>query len=199
MTTFKRIIKALKDHFKKGETGDIAFMEFKMYGIGANPQILNQIKNLANNCPTIDLEKLNQLPQGTLGYEYAQHMKKYNIKPLELSSDLKEEASLNPFALRFVATHDIFHILLDFDTSYPGEAGVFGFAVAQNYSKMLSLFYPIAMLILFIMKPNQIKKIWTSDRRGKQLGKQAKCLLTFPFEENWKRPIEDLRLELGLV
>ena len=199
MATIKRYLKALKDYFTKGEAGDAAFIETEFYGLGTNPQLLAQLQDFAGYYPTIDLEQLRQLPEGTLGYEYSQHMLKYEIQPLEISPDLQEEADRNCFALRYTLTHDIFHILLGFDTSFAGEMGVYGFTVAQNYSKMLSLAELPFMLIFSIIAPTQIRKIFANNRRGKALGKQAQCLLAYPFEENWARPISDIRAELGLV
>jgi ubiquinone biosynthesis protein Coq4 len=89
--------------------------------------------------------------------------------------------------------------LLGFDTSYPGEMGVFAFTVGQNYTKMLNIVYRLVLLIFLIIKPTQIKKTLADNRRGKALGKQAECLLVYRFEENWARPIDDIRSELGLV
>ncbi len=199
MPSIKRYAKALKDYFTKGEAGDAAFGEIKFYGIGADPNLIAQLQNYVGYYPTIDLEELSQLPEGTLGYEYAQHMKKNNIQPLEISPDLKEEADRDPFALRYTVTHDIFHILLGFDTSYAGEMGVFGFTAGQNYSKMLKIAEPLILLLLCLIKPHKIKQIWKSDRIGKALGKQAECLLVYPFEKNWAHPINDVRAELGLL
>ncbi|NJN11199.1 MAG: hypothetical protein HC836_19510 [Richelia sp. RM2_1_2] len=50
-----------------------------------------------------------------------------------------------------------------------------------------------------IIKPTQIKTTLANNRRGKALGKQAKCLLVYRFEKNWARQISDIRSELGLV
>ena len=199
MPSIKRYVKALKDYFTKGEAGDAAFGEIEFYSIGANPDLIAQLQDFVGYYPSIDLEQLGQLPKGTLGYEYAQHMKQYNIQPLEISPDLKEEADRNPFALRYTVTHDLFHILLGFDTSYAGEMGVFGFTVGQNYSKMLHLAEFPVMLIMCLIAPKQIKKIFANRNRGKVLGKQAQCLLVYPFEDNWSRPIDDIRAELGLI
>ena len=192
MPSIKRYSQALKDYFTKGEAGDAAFGEIKFYGIGLNPALKNQLQEFVGYYPTIDLEELSQLPEGTLGYEYAQHMKQNNIQPLQISPDLKEEANRSPFALRYTVTHDIFHVLLGFDTSYAGEMGVFGFTVGQNYSKMLKIVEPLILLLFCVIRPFQIKKIWSCDRLGKELGKQAGCLLVYRFEDNWSRPI-DLR------
>ena len=199
MPSIKRYTQALKDYFTKGEAGDAAFGEIKFYGIGLNPALKTQLQEFVGYYPKIDLEELAQLPEGTLGYKYAQHMKQNKIQPLQISPDLKEEADLSPFALRYTVTHDIFHVLLGFDTSYAGEMGVFGFTVGQNYSKMLKIVEPLILLLFCVIKPFQIKKIWESDRIGKELGKQAKCLLTYRFEANWSRPIRDIRAELGLT
>ncbi len=199
MATIKRYIKAFKNYFIEGKAGDIGLLESELYGIGLNPKVEAKLKNFVGYYPEINLEQLSQLPEGTLGYEYAHHMKRCRIQPLEISEDLQEEADSNPFALRYIVTHDIFHILLGFDTSYPGEMGVFAFTVGQNYTKMLNIVYPIILLLFLIIKPTQINKILADNRRGKVLGKQAKCLLAYRFEENWARQISDIRSELGLV
>ncbi|MGB5961173.1 MAG: Coq4 family protein [Coleofasciculaceae cyanobacterium] len=199
MATINRFIKATKDYFTKGEAGDAALLESELYGWGTNPDLLVQLQDVAGYYPQIDLAQLSQLPEGTLGYEYAQHMLKNGIQPLEISDDLREEAEHHPFALRYTVTHDIFHILLGFDTSYPGEIGVFGFTVGQNYTKALNLVYPFIKLIFLVIKPMQAKAIFASARRGEELGKQAGCLLAYRFEENWVRAIADIRAELGLI
>lgn len=199
MAGIKRFIKAYKDYFTEGETGDAALLESQLYGFGTHPDLLKKLQGLAGYYPKIDLEQLRQLPEGTLGYEYAQHMQDHGIQPLEVSDDLREEAKRHPFALRYTVTHDIFHILLGFDTSYAGEAGVFGFTVGQNYTKALNWSYSLVKLIFLMIKPWQAKDILASARRGKKLGEQADCLLAYSFEDNWARPINEIRTELGLA
>ncbi|NJN23330.1 MAG: hypothetical protein HC810_01565 [Acaryochloridaceae cyanobacterium RL_2_7] len=103
-----------------------------------------RLQELAGYFPAVDLEALRQLPEGTLGHAYAQHMQENGIYPLVISPDLQAEAHQDPFALRYTATHDIFHVLLGFDTSYAGEMGVFAFTVAQNYSQFLNAYMPFA-------------------------------------------------------
>jgi ubiquinone biosynthesis protein Coq4 len=199
MAKIKRYIKAIKDYFTKGEVGDIAFLKFEIFGLGANSKVLALLKDFEGYYPTIDLEKLSQLPIGTLGYEYAQHMHKCGIQPLEISQDLREEADSHLFALRYTVTHDIFHVLLGFDTSYAGEMGVFAFTIAQNYSKMINAFEPLVTSVYPLIFINQAKQMRGNIRKGKALGKKARCLLTYRFEDNWARAIEDIRNELELV
>ncbi|NJN11201.1 MAG: hypothetical protein HC836_19495 [Richelia sp. RM2_1_2] len=199
MATIKRFFIALKDYFTKGDVGDIAFLKFEIFGLGANPEVLNLLKDFEGYYPTINLEQLSQLPEGTLGYEYSQHMQKNGIQPLEISQDLREEADEHLFALRYTVTHDIFHILLGFDTSYAGEIGVFSFTIAQNYSKTMNSFEPLIIYLYPLIFITQAKQMRANIRKGKALGKQAKCLLAYRFEDNWARQISDIRSELGLV
>lgn len=199
MASISRFIHAVRRYYKTGEVGDVAFLKMNLLKSGVNPAIADQLQALAGYYPKIDLEQLSQLPAGTLGYEYARHMWKNGIQPLEISPDLQEEANRNPFALRYVVTHDIFHVLLGFDTSYAGEIGVYSFVVAQNYSKLLNIFHPLAKLLYPVIEPTRIRETRASFQRGAALGKQAQCLLTYRFEENWERAIADLRSELGLI
>ncbi len=200
MATIKRFIKAVQDYYTLNEVGDMAFLKLQNLEAVINPDIAAQLQDFVSCDPIINLEELSQLPENTLGYEYAQHMQKYSIQPLKLSPDLREEASQSPFALRYAVTHDIFHVLLGFDTTYAGELGVLAFNIAQGYFKpAIAAMQPLAVLIHVILAPTQIQRMCVNFRRGKALGKQAKCLIAYRFEENWARPIADIRFELGLV
>ena len=199
MATLRRFAKAIKDYYQYGKAGDIAYLKIELLRIGGNDNILAQLEDVASYYPTIDLDELGQLTEGTLGYEYARHMKQHNLHPLEISSDLIEAAKADPFALRFIATHDIFHVLLGFDTSYAGEVGVLGFTIGQDYSKFLKAYEPLVKHLYPLIFRSQAKQIRANFSRGKAVGEQAQCLLAYPFEANWSRPIDDLRTELGLV
>jgi ubiquinone biosynthesis protein COQ4 len=66
------------------------------------------------------LNQLSQYPQGCFGRKYANQMRINQLKPLNISPELEDIAKRNLFALRYLVTHDIFHVLLDFDTTYAG-------------------------------------------------------------------------------
>ncbi|WP_193874250.1 Coq4 family protein [Coleofasciculus sp. LEGE 07092] len=117
----------------------------------------------------------------------------------QIGGDLREEASLSPFGLRYTLTHDVFHVLLGFDTSYAGEMGVAAFMIAQDYSKLLNVFQPVMTFLYPLIFRSQGQQMRSNIRRGKALGEQAKCLLAYRFEENWTRAIADIRAELALV
>ena len=201
MATLRRFAKAIRDYYQYGKAGDLAYLKIELLGIGGNDNTLAQLQNVAGyyHYPTVDLDKLGQLAEGTLGYEYARHMKEHNLQPLKISHDLIEAAKANPFALRFITTHDIFHVLLGFDTSYAGEVGVLGFTIGQDYSKFLKAYEPVVKHLYPLIFRSQAKQIRANFSRGKAIGEQAQCLLSYPFELNWSRPIEEIRVELRLV
>lgn len=184
MVTFKRFFQAIKDYYQRGEAGDIAYLKIELLCIEGSPNLLAKLQNVKDYYPTVDLDELAQLSEGTLGHEYARHMKQNNIHPLVISPDLIEAAKANPFALRFTATHDIFHILLGFDTSYAGEIGVLGFTIGQGYSKFLNVYEGVVKHIYPLILRSQAQQIRANLARGKAIGEKVQCLLVYPFEEN---------------
>lgn len=189
-----RAIQALKSE----NLGNFAILKADALGSKANPEIESNLQHVVGYYPPIDLEKLSQYPQGSFGREYADHMKANQLKPFNVSPQLDEIARRNVFALRYVVTHDIFHILLGFDTSYAGEIGVLAFAAEQNYSPSLKTSLKLARVLYPLLAPFQIKAIFANLRKGRELGKKAKFLLGIRFEEYWERPLSEVKAELGL-
>jgi len=183
---------------KSENLGDFAILKADALGSKANPAIASNLQQVVGYYPPIDLEKLSQYPKGSFGREYAEHMKDNHLKPFNVSPQLDEMARRNVFALRYVVTHDIFHVLLGFDTSYAGEIGVLAFAAEQNYSPSLKISLKLARVIYSLLAPCQIKAIFANLRKGQELAKNAKFLLGIRFEEYWEQPVSEVRAELGL-
>lgn len=197
----KQLLQAIRKVRSQEATnlGDFALLKADALGAKANHAVMAQLEPVVGYYPPIDLEALIQLPQGTFGYEYAHHMQANRLSPFSVSPELDEVARRNVFALRYAITHDIFHVLLGFDTSYAGEIGVLAFAVAQNYSRAQRLGLWVATALYPLLAPGQTRAILANRRRGLALGRQANCLLGIRFEDMWALPMETVRQELGLV
>ncbi|MEA5451157.1 Coq4 family protein [Leptolyngbya sp. CCNP1308] len=178
--------------------GDFAILKADALGAKASDAVMAQLEPVVGYYPPIDLDALSQLPEGTFGYEYAHHMQTNHLSPFNISPGLDEVAWRNVFALRYAITHDIFHVLLGFDTSYAGEIGVLAFAVAQNYSSAQRLGLWMASALYPLLAPGQTGEILANRRRGLALGQQAQCLLGTRFEEMWEMPLDAVRQALGL-
>jgi len=195
---FKQLYRAIQA-LKSENLGDFAILKADAFGAQVNPVVKYKLPQVVGYHPPIDLEKLIHYPKGSFGYEYANHMKENHLKPFNVSPELEEIARRNVFALRYVVTHDIFHVLLEFDTSYAGEIGVLAFAAEQNYSPLLKVSLAIAKVLYPVLAPWQLKEIFANVRKGQELGKKAKFLLGVRFEEYWERPLSEVRAELGLT
>ncbi|GAX38715.1 Coq4 family protein [Nodularia sp. NIES-3585] len=178
--------------------GDFAILKSELSGAKVSPEVASKLQAVVGYHPPIDLEKLSQYSPGSFGREYAEHMQANHLQSFNISPELEEVARQNTFALRYAVTHDIFHVLLGFDTSYAGEIGVLAFAVEQNYSKSLKIGLWIAQLLYPILAPEQIQAILTNLHKGRELGKNADFLLGYRFEEHWLDSIAEVRKCLGL-
>lgn len=195
----KQLYQALTAYQDSENRGDFALLKADALGAKANPAIAKKMAQIQGYHPKIDLAELIRLPSATLGYEYASHMQRNQLQPLNISPELAEIAQDNVFALRYAVTHDIFHVLLNFDTSYAGEIGVLAFAVEQQYSSLQNVSLLIAQFLYPILAPRQFKTIFANLRRGRSLGRQANFLLNYRFEERWNKPLNDIREELGIL
>ena len=194
----KPLFRVCKAALNSSNPADFALLKAVLLGAKANPAIAHALEPMRGYYPAIDLTKLIALPQGSLGYEYALYMQLNKLQPLQISAELEEIARRNTFAFRYIVTHDLFHVLLDFDTSYAGEIGVLAFAVAQQYSRWQNIGLHIAKYLYPLLSPRQSSSIAANLRRGKQLGQTANFLLNYPFEANWHRPLTELRRELSI-
>ncbi|MGJ5629468.1 Coq4 family protein [Nostoc sp. CALU 1950] len=191
-------IKVILAYRNSENLGDIAILKSDFFGAKVSPTVASKLQPVVGYYPTIDLNQLSQYPQGSFGREYANHLRANQLKPLNISPELEDIAKSNLFALRYLVTHDIFHVLLDFDTTYAGEIGVLAFAATQNYSKSLHIGLWLAKLLYPILAPQQIKAIFANLVKGRELGKKADFLLGYRFEDHWEEPIDDVRKRLRL-
>jgi ubiquinone biosynthesis protein COQ4 len=191
-------LKAILAYKNSENLGDIAILKSDFFGAKVSPKVTSKLQQVVEYYPVINLKQLSQYPQGSFGREYANYMQANQLKPLNISPELEDIAKRNLFALRYLVTHDIFHVLLGFDTTYAGEIGVLAFAATQNYSKSLQIGLWLARLVYPILAPQQIKAIFVNLDKGRELGKKADFLLGYRFEDHWEEPINDVRKRLRL-
>ncbi len=177
--------------------GDVATLKFD--AMASPPPGMNErLHALRGYLPEIDLDKLRQLPTGTLGREHARFLDANGIVPLVISDHIAKRFFENPWVLRYTTTHDLHHVISGFDTGLPGEAGAFAFTVGQGsapggmgYIWMIRLLYPL-------ITPTQARKVWHNVRVGLELGKRAALLIAEPLESFFEEPLESVRIRLGL-
>lgn len=174
--------------------GDFAILKSELAGSRARPEIEAQLHALPEACPRVDLQALARLPRGTLGREYAEMLEANGLQPFRISGALDPEiVRRNIFTARYSLTHDVFHVITGFDTSWAGELGVWAFVAAQNYARSHLLAVFLACLLYPVLSPRQIPDLVRNLRRGWAMGKAADPLVTVPWEQLWDQDVDLLR------
>ncbi|MBT9316752.1 Coq4 family protein [Leptothoe spongobia] len=192
------LIKAIQCGFA-GKAGDTAAYKAAALGTPAYGDLDARLAALANPLPDISLAELQSQPPGSFGQSLAQFLHSNHLQPLTLSAETRNaltDSSL--LAIRYPILHDAFHVLLGFDTSLAGELGVWSFVAAQYYSPAYERAAFIGRWFTRLITPWQWKRLWVYGEKGKQLGRQAVCVIAQPLEEFWAMPLDVVRTKLNL-
>lgn len=151
-----------------------------------------------------DPEELIKYPPGSLGHELAAaviaqgydpefHKDYYGSGPPKFATD--EEY----LRFRVRQTHDIVHVLTGFDmTEFPGELGMQAFHAAQTHRPFSIALVGFGFLRI-ILKPAELPRTLQQIAKGLAMGHATRSLVGERFEDDWSKPVEAWRAELGLV
>lgn len=179
--------------------GDAAVLKAEALGTRAPAWLDAQFEAVRDWFPVVDLEQLRLLPEGTFGREYARHMDLNRLNPFVLSPTLDPSIlRRHTYIVRQTVTHDMAHLLLNFDTSDAGEMGVYAFTVAQGSYASMHIGLWFAAIAYPLRFPLQTPVILHALRRGWRLGRTSKNLMATKLEEWWELPLTEVRARLGL-
>lgn len=146
--------------------------------------------------PTI--EELSDMPKNSLGYELSQHLIKNNINlefaGLDTSIFYSQDVGpLNYLAIRSTRHHDTFHVLTGLTTSPVDEYALFAFQLPQLYSPYHLTLLSTGLLHVAFYQPENMPLLMEKLNRFHQIGKNARFVYGFPFEEHWHTDINEVR------
>lgn len=158
-------------------------------------RLARQAAHLENVEISINLAELAKLPEPTLGGAYARHI---------ISQGFDPEAFMNPedaredwVDRRAAIGHDVHHVITGFGASPVGEFGLAAFTLVQ-YRNLLNVFVlsflPLTIISNFRLAPQLIAATF----KGFIMGFACKPIFAYPFEDNWHKPIAEVRKELGI-
>ena len=175
--------------------GDLAAMKFSLYA-DPPPELRARLREQGTGCLDLDLDALRSMPAGTVGREYADHLERNNLSPLEISPELRRRYADDPYGLRYATTHDLFHVLTGFPTTPAGELGLFAFMIGQGFARRRLLW--LGTIIYTVLLPLHAPGVWRNLRVGLVMAKSARNLLTEPIEALLELPLAQARRRLGL-
>jgi ubiquinone biosynthesis protein Coq4 len=184
---------------REGRLGDAGVYKAVALTAAPYPETLNAVNALSEPLPDFARLLSSSVPEGSLGQSFAAFVSKYGITPLSISPRVRSEiAPLNIVAARYVLIHDVFHVLLGFDISRPGELAVWSFVAAQHYSRsyeraaaLANVFYPLA-------EPSARTELKRQRAQAIELARDCTCLIAQPLEQYWSLPLAEVRRELGI-
>jgi ubiquinone biosynthesis protein Coq4 len=146
-----------------------------------------------------DMVALGQLPRGTLGREFAEHMRRNGLDPAALPQRPSED-ELSYALAHLYETHDLWHVLTGFDTDVAGELGLQAFYLGQVEGKLGLMLIAMGLL-------NSARDPGAYEDRGRrmdaiarswQLSRKARPLFGIRWQDQWHRPPHQIQAELRL-
>ncbi len=144
-----------------------------------------------------DIERLSQLPTGSLGERYARLITSLGYDP-EFFRPRPTDSEAQWLTQRIATTHDIHHVVCGFGTEPQGESGVLAVTAAQIGFPAYVLLTSAGQLASFRFQIERFEAISRAVSHGQAIARQASCLAAARWEEGWEKPVSQWRSELGL-
>lgn len=146
-----------------------------------------------------DMAELEKFPEGTLGHSFAKHMKHWKMDVVFYPEiDDPEDDDITYLRMRSRETHDIHHAVLGMKPDHLGEMAISAFYLAQLTIPLSAVLLGTGFLIATIKKPWMLESLVNAIIHGWTLGKKSKQILAVKWEEQWDRPLIEVREELGI-
>jgi ubiquinone biosynthesis protein Coq4 len=145
----------------------------------------------------IDLQELHSLPAETLGYAYSDHLLRNGLNPIQ--SQMVEN-DYDYLIAHLAEVHDIWHVVINADTSMVGETKLQAFVAAQLRASRFSF----AMLAKNLLKAavedlDLAEQLIDALTEGWRMGKQAQPLFGMPWNTLWDIPLVKLQAKWNLL
>jgi ubiquinone biosynthesis protein COQ4 len=145
----------------------------------------------------LDLEALGQLPEGTLGRTFVDHLRECGLDPNVLRVQEAPDAASYVKAHLF-ETHDLWHVVTGFLPTPEGELGLQSFYFAQNGSRVSMGVFVAGLCFTFLKNFELCEVAMPQVVRGWLLGRQARRLFGTDWKTLLNRPLEEVRAAFGL-
>ncbi|MBK7826365.1 Coq4 family protein [Nannocystis sp.] len=143
--------------------------------------------------PAEPLDKLHDLGEGTLGFEYVRYLRHYKLPQPQLPrrSDYAEAADY--LLQRVRMTHALLHVLTEYDASPLGELALQAYYIGQLGNMISGVIVSSAILQITRDTPELLGPALEVTSEAFQRGKAARTFLGVAWEELWSAQVPQLR------
>ncbi len=151
--------------------------------------------------PTI--EELQKCPKDSLGQALAKHLidNGINLDFAGIDVSVFYNRDWNPFSylgLRGLRNHDVYHVVAGLGISPLDEFCVLNLQVAQFCSPLHATLIGAGYLHTVFQDPSNLEYSLAKMNRYFQIGKKARFLPGFPFEDHWHTNLREVRSMLNI-
>lgn len=147
--------------------------------------------------PALDLARLERLPDGVLGREYARFIRANQIDPLGDLLALKHPTNLLEYRFRRAyKLHDVMHVVLGCDASVLGEVRIVSYSLGGATGTGIrapGLALAVLLLHLALRRAHELQEAVRLAAEWMAQGARAKPYATFRLEDAMDRPVEEVR------
>ncbi len=196
---------ALETHLTKLATD--ADVEKYLAALRACPATAKMIEDRWLPAP-YTLDDLERCAPGTLGHAYRQHMIENDLRP-DYFDPIDPSDDFALARLRLYQTHDLWHTVTGYPTTTLGEVGIVGFylghferhmgdraGAAAAFSAILA---GTTILHAALFRQDRITHFFRALVEGWHRGQAAQPFFAVRWEEQWDRPLADLRRALDVT
>jgi ubiquinone biosynthesis protein Coq4 len=147
--------------------------------------------------PALEPARLEALPDGTLGREYARFIRANRIDPLGNLLALSKPKNLLEYQFyRAYKLHDVLHIVLGCDATALGEVPIVAYSLGQARSTAVrapALALCVLLLHMALRRTDQFQSAVRLSAEWMRRGEQTRGYATHRLEDWMDRPVAEVR------
>jgi len=147
--------------------------------------------------PALEPARLEALPDGTLGREYARFIRANGIDPLGNLLALSRPNNLLEYQFwRAYKLHDVLHVVLDCDATALGEVPIVAYSLGQARStgvRAPAMALCVLLLHMALRRTDQFQPAVRLAAEWMRRGEQTRGYATHRLEDWMDRPVSEVR------
>ena len=147
--------------------------------------------------PALEPARLEALPDGTLGREYARFIRANQIDPLGNLLALSRPKNLLEYQFwRAYKLHDVLHVVLGCDATALGEVPIVAFSLGQARSTAVrapAMALCVLLLHMALRRTDQFQTAVRLSAEWMHRGEQTRGYATHRLEDRMDRPVGEVR------
>lgn len=146
--------------------------------------------------PVLDPARLERLPEGSLGREYARFIRANGLTPLETLLAMAPAGNVLEYLFRRAyKLHDVLHVAIGADASVLGEVRVVSYTIGQ--SRRQGNAAPLALAVLYVnialRRPHEMPEAIRLAAEWYERGRRSRWHVTTRLEDWLEKPVAEVR------